>query len=85
MGKSKRHSPFIGWCKSNSEKKDKQHANRKTRRSFKMELTTAYDYDDLIQDKTNRDYSDINSFSKDGMHRISNESNLFKKTYEKII
>ena len=60
MGKSKRHSPFSGWCKSNSEKKDKQHANRKTRRSFKMELTTAYDYDDLIQDKTNRDYSDIN-------------------------
>lgn len=83
MGKSKRHSPFIGWCKSNSEKKDKQHANRKTRRSFKMELTTAYDYDDLIQDKTNRDYSDINSFSKDGMHRISNESNLFKKLMRK--
>lgn len=83
MGKSKRHSPFIGWCKSNSEKKDKQHANRKTRRSFKMELTTAYDYDDLIQDKTNRDYSDINLFSKDGMHRISNESNLFKKLMRK--
>lgn len=83
MGKSKRHSPFIGWCKSNSEKKDKQHANRKTRRSFKMELTTAYDYDDLIQDKTNRDYSDINSFSKDGMHRISNDSNLFKKLMRK--
>lgn len=83
MGKSKRHSPFVGWCKSNSEKKDKQHANRKTRRSFKMELTTAYDYDDLIQDKTNRDYSDINSFSKDGMHRISNESNLFKKLMRK--
>lgn len=83
MGKSKRHSPFIGWCKSNSEKKDKQQANRKTRRSFKMELTTAYDYDDLIQDKTNRDYSDINSFSKDGMHRISNESNLFKKLMRK--
>ena len=83
MGKSKRHSPFIGWCKSNSEKKDKQHANRKTRRSFKMELTTAYDYDDLIQDKTNRDYSDINWFSKDGMHRNSNESNLFKKLMRK--
>ena len=83
MGKSKRHSPFIGWCKSNSEKKDKQHANRKTRRSFKMELTTAYDYDDLIQDKTNRDYSDINLFSKDGMHRISNESNLCKKLMRK--
>ena len=83
MGKSKRHSPFIGWCKSNSEKKDKQHANRKTRRSFKMELTTAYDYDDLIQDKTNRDYSDINLFSKDGMHRISNESNLFKQLMRK--
>lgn len=83
MGKSKRHSPFIGWCKSNSEKKDKQHANRKTRRSFKMELTTAYDYDDLIQDKTNRDYSDINLFSKDGMYRISNESNLFKKLMRK--
>ena len=83
MGKSKRHSPFIGWCKSNSEKKDKQHANRKTRRSFKMELTTAYDYDDLIQDKTNRDYSDINLFSKDGMHRISNESTLFKKLMRK--
>ena len=83
MGKSKRHSPFIGWCKSNSEKKDKQHANRKTRRSFKMELTTAYDYDDLIQDKTNRDYSDINLFSKDGTHRISNESNLFKKLMRK--
>ena len=83
MGKSKRHSPFIGWCKSNSEKKDKQHANRKTRRSFKMELTTAYDYDDLIQDKTNRDYSDINLFSKDGMHRISNDSNLFKKLMRK--
>lgn len=83
MGKSKRHSPFVGWCKSNSEKKDKQHANRKTRRSFKMELTTAYDYDDLIQDKTNRDYSDINLFSKDGMHRISNESNLFKKLMRK--
>ena len=83
MGKSKRHSPFIGWCKSNSEKKDKQHANRKTRRSFKMELTTAYDYDELIQDKTNRDYSDINLFSKDGMHRISNESNLFKKLMRK--
>lgn len=83
MGKSKRHSPFIGWCKSNSEKKDKQHANRKTRRSFKMELTTAYDYDDLIQDKTNRDYSDINSFSKDGMQRISNDSNLFKKLMRK--
>lgn len=83
MGKSKRHSPFIGWCKSNSEKKDKQHANRKTRRSFKMELTTAYDYDDLIQDKTNRDYSDINLFSKDGMHRISDESNLFKKLMRK--
>ena len=83
MGKSKRHSPFIGWCKSNSEKKDKQHANRKTRRSFKMELTTAYDYDELIQDKTNRDYSDINLFSKDGMHRISNDSNLFKKLMRK--
>ena len=83
MGKSKRHSPFIGWCKSNSEKKDKQHANRKTRRSFNMELTTAYDYDDLIQDQTNRDYSDINLFSKDGMHRISNESNLFKKLMRK--
>lgn len=83
MGKSKRHSPFIGWCKSNSEKKDKQHANRKTRRSFKMELTTAYDYDDLIQDKTNRDYSDINLFSKDGMHRISDDSNLFKKLMRK--
>ena len=83
MGKSKRHSPFVGWCKSNSEKKDKQHANRKTRRSFKMELTTAYDYDDLIQDKTNRDYSDINLFSKDGMHRISDESNLFKKLMRK--
>ena len=83
MGKSKRHSPFIGWCKSNSEKKDKQHANRKTRRSFKMELTTAYDYDELIQDKTNRDYSDINLFSKDGMHRISDDSNLFKKLMRK--
>ena len=83
MGKSKRHSPFVGWCKSNSEKKDKQHANRKTRRSFKMELTTAYDYDDLIQDKTNRDYSDINLFSKDGMHRISDDSNLFKKLMRK--
>lgn len=83
MGKSKRHSPFIGWCKSNSEKKDKQHANRKTRRSFKMELTTAYDYDDLIQDKTNRDYSDINLFSKDGMHRISDDSTLFKKLMRK--
>ena len=83
MGKSKRHSPFVGWCKSNSEKKDKQQANRKTRRSFKMELTTAYDYDDLIQDKTNRDYSDINLFSKDGMHRISDESNLFKKLMRK--
>ena len=83
MGKSKRHSPFIGWCKSNSEKKDKQYANRKTRRSFKMELTTAYDYDDLIQDKTNRDYSDINLFSKDGMHRISNDSTLFKKLMRK--
>ena len=83
MGKSKRHSPFIGWCKSNSEKKDKQQANRKTRRSFKMELTTAYDYDDLIQDKTNRDYSDINLFSKDGMHRISDDSTLFKKLMRK--
>ena len=83
MGKSKRHSPFIGWVKSNSEKKDKQHANRKTRRSFKMELTTAYDYDDLIQDKTNRDYSDINLFSKDGMHRISDDSTLFKKLMRK--
>ena len=83
MGKSKRHSPFVGWCKSNSEKKDKQHANRKTRRSFKMELTTAYDYDDLIQDKTNRDYSDINLFSKDGMHRISDDSTLFKKLMRK--
>lgn len=83
MGKSKRHSPFVGWCKSNSEKKDKQHANRKTRRSFKMELTTAYDYDELIQDKTNRDYSDINLFSKDGMHRISDDSNLFKKLMRK--
>lgn len=83
MGKSKRHSPFIGWCKSNSEKKDKQHANRKTRRSFKMELTTAYDYDELIQDKTNRDYSDINLFSKDGMHRISDDSTLFKKLMRK--
>lgn len=83
MGKSKRHSPFIGWVKSNSEKKDKQQANRKTRRSFKMELTTAYDYDDLIQDKTNRDYSDINLFSKDGMHRISDDSTLFKKLMRK--
>ena len=83
MGKSKRHSPFIGWCKSNSEKKDKQHANRKTRRSFKMELTTAYDYDDLIQDKTNRDYSDIILFSKHCMHRIANESNLFKQLMRK--
>ena len=83
MGKSKRHSPFIGWCKSNSEKKDKQHANRKTRRRFKMELTTAYDDDDLIQDKTNRDYSDINLFSKDGMHRISDDSTLFKKLMRK--
>jgi Txe/YoeB family toxin of Txe-Axe toxin-antitoxin module len=40
MGRSVKKNPFTGYTTSESEKQDKQHANRKYRRKIKVLLTS---------------------------------------------
>ena len=64
MSRSRRKHPFCGWSYADSEKKDKQFANRAFRRRVKCALATGR----VVPDR--REVSKVYWFDKDGKQRF---------------
>ncbi len=67
MSRSRRKHPFCGWSYADSEKKDKQFANRAFRRRVKCALATGR----VVPDR--REVSKVYWFDKDGKQRFDPE------------
>lgn len=69
MSRSKRQTPKTGITTAETEKKNKRNANRKLRRTVKIQVKQ--DKDKL---STLREVSDVWSFDKDGKQYLKNPS-----------
>lgn len=73
MGKSCKKTPVAGWCGADSDKEDKQRANRKLRAVVKRKVKeAAVDEEDLILPEL-REVSEVYDFAKDGKSFVDPE------------
>lgn len=66
MSRSYKHTPIFGFCKCESEKKDKQTANRKLRRKMRIRLLRAYRHRKAFVPVHRYEAGDVWTWGKDG-------------------
>jgi hypothetical protein len=82
MSRSRKKNPFTGHTVCDSDKKDKQIANRRLRIKTRQKIKSMVDYDDEVLLEID-DVSDTWNFAKDGKFRFNPDSKDGKKLIRK--